>query len=178
MSTVNLGIAAMDSRTEQAFTREQYDRTVRSEAIPGVGGVAGNTEVVERRAPLAGDPDRCLKMLKSMQPRGVEKADAPAADAKPEPTRKLSETEAITGPVSVIDLIRKAQTNPGAIEDLERGYSGRELAALAKAAAKPREVTAFDLETVSPKLRKAIAQFDSIVRRAVERGLRPLAKAA
>jgi len=163
----------MDPRTEQAFTREQYDRTVRSEAIPGVGGVAGNTEIMERCAPLAGDPDVCRKMIKIVHrdaPRGVEKTDAPA-DVKPEPTHKLSETEAITGPVSVTDMIKAAQAQPVAIEDLERGYSGREQAALAKAAAQPKEVTAFDLETLSPALKKAIAEFDGagIARRLLKR---------
>ncbi len=166
----NQVIAAMDPRTEQMFTREQYDRIVRSEAIPGVAA-AGNTEIAELAPARTGDPDACRKMLKSMQPHGLEKSESVVIDAKPEPTRQLSETERITGPASVTDFIRKAQTNPGAIEDLERGYSGREQAELAKAAAKPREVTAFDLETVSPTLRKAIAQFDSIVRRAVKRAM-------
>ena len=178
----NQGIAAMDPRTEQAFTRDQYDRVVRGEAIPGAAAVAGNTEVVEWHAAVAGDPGACVKLIKIAHrdaPRGVEKADAPAADAKPEPTRQLSETEHITGPVSVTDLIRKAQSNPGAIEDLERGYSGREQAALAKAAAaQPRRVSNADFDKVSPELRRAVATFDAIVKRAVERSLRPLAKIA
>ncbi len=166
-----LGIAGMDLRTEQMFTREQYDRTVRSEAIRGVAGVAANTEVVERRAAVAGDPDRCLKMLKSMQPHGLEKAE-PVVIAKPEPVHKVEgTTEAITGPTDVTALIKTALASPGAIEDLERGYGGRECAQIAKAAAQPKEVTAFDLETVSPTLKKALGDFDQIVRRAVKRAM-------
>src|SRR5208283_1532091 len=160
MSTVNLGVAGMDPRTEQMFSREQYDRIARSEAIPGVAAVAGNTEIMERRAAVAGDPDACLKSLKSVQARGLEKADAPA-DAKPEPVHRVEgTTEAITGPRDVTRMIKVAMGSPGAIEDLARGYSGRECAQLAKAAAQPKEVTAFDLETLSPALKKAIAEFD------------------
>ncbi len=141
---------------------------------PTAGAWVG-TESAARCAPIAGDPGAALKMIKVVHrdaPRGVEKADAPAADAKPEPTRKLSESERITGPASVTDLIRKAQGEPGAIEDLERGYSGREQAALAKAAAaKPRQVTASTLDHASPALKKVLGDFDQIVRRAVKRAM-------
>ncbi len=173
-----LGIAGMDPRTEQAFTREQYDRVVRSEATPIVAA-AGNPEVAERGPARTGDPDACRKMLTNMQPHGLAKSEPVVVEAKPERTRKLSESERITGPANVTDLIRKALSSPSHIFDLERGYGGREQAALAKAAAaKPREVTASTLDSASPTLRKALGEFDAIVRRAVERGLRPLAKAA
>src|SRR5208283_5676207 len=106
----NQVIAGMDPRTEQAFTREQYDRTVRSEAIPGVGGVAGNTEVVERRAAVAGDPGACVKLIKLAHrdaPHGLEKSEPVVVETKPELVHRLEGTsEAVTGPRDVTALIK------------------------------------------------------------------------
>lgn len=149
----------------------------RNTGINTGGLYSPHTEVVERRAAVAGDPGACLKMLKSMQPHGLEKSDEPVVVAKPEPAHKVAgTTEAITGPVSVTDMIKAAQSNPGAIEDLARGYSGREIAAIAKAAAaKPREVTNKVLDGVSLPLKKAVVVLDEMVRRAVERSLAKLA---
>ncbi len=173
MSTVNLGIAGMDPRTEQMFTRQQYDRIVRNEAAPGVAGVAGNTEIMERRAPVSGDPDRCLKLLKNLTPHGLAKAEPVNVVEAEEIHAVAGTTEAITGPRIVTQLIKAAMGNPGAIEDLCRGYEGR--AAVAKATA-PRGVTAFDLETVSPTLKKVLGDFDQIVRRAVAKHMPAISK--
>ena len=181
----NFGYAAgVDPNTGVIYrTREAAERDAGRSIGINAAGMPIGTVIAERRAPLAGDPGACLKLIKIAHrdaPHGLEKSDPVVIETKPvEPTHKLSENEHITDPVSVTDLIRKAQSNPGAIEDLERGYSGREIAAIAKAAAaKPREVGNSDFDKVSLPLRKAIAEFDSIVRRAVERGLRPLAKFA
>lgn len=168
-------VANVDPNTGVIFTSRAAAELDAGRAI-GINAAAMplGTQIAERALARTGDPDACLKMIKIAHrdaPHGLEKSEPVAVETKPEPTRKLSETEAITGYVSVTDLIRKAQSNPGAIEDLERGYSGRECAQLAKAAAQPKEVTAFDLETLSPALKKAIAEFDGagIARRLLKR---------
>lgn len=113
MSTVNLGIAGMDPRTEQMLTREQYDRTVRSEATPGVAGMPVGTTFAERAPAVAGDPGACLKLLKSLLPHGLAKSEPVAVETKPEPTRQLSPNERITGPTHVTALIKAAHGDPG-----------------------------------------------------------------
>ncbi len=106
---------------------------------------------------------------------GVAKSVAVEAETV-EPTA-LRETEKITGPESVTALIRKAQSSPSHIFELQRGYQGRaESAELAKAAAaQPRQVTNADFDKVSPELRRAVAMLDTMVKRAVERSLSKMA---
>ena len=166
---------SLNARRNDELRKEQHDldarRAARGMGLTAAAGMQTPLPVEFREQ--HGDPTACFKMLKSMQPHGLEKSDEPVVVAKPEPAHKVAgTTEAITGPVSVTDLIRKAQSNPGAIEDLQRGYSGREIAAIAKAAAaKPREVGNSAFDKVSLPLRKALASFDSIVRDAVERAM-------
>ena len=165
---------SLNARRNDELRKEQHDldarRAARGMGLTAAAGMQTPLPVEFREQ--HGDPTACFKMLKSMQPHGLEKSEPVVVETKPEPTRKLSQTESVTGPVSVTDLIRKAQSNPGAIEDLQRGYSGREIAAIAKAAAaKPREVGNSAFDKVSLPLRKALASFDSIVRDAVERAM-------
>src|SRR5208337_2997125 len=110
MSTVNLEIAGMDPRTEQMFTRAQYDHTIRSEAIPAAANVPGNTEIVVRRAAVAGDPGACAKMIKLAHrdaPHGLEKSEPVVVEDKPELVHRLEGTsEEVTGPRDVTALIK------------------------------------------------------------------------
>jgi hypothetical protein len=131
-----------------------------------VAGLHPGTETIELRPPITGDPDACLKLLKSMQPRGLSKAAEPVVvvDAK-----KVDATQAVTGPSDVTSLIRKAHGEALHIEDLERGYTGRAQSQLAKAATASNEVTASDLDRVSPQLRKALRSLDQIVKRVMNR---------
>jgi hypothetical protein len=78
---------------------------------------------------------------------------------------EVSDTPA-TGIEEITRLIRKAQDSPNHPFELQRGYSGRAQAELAKAAEAPTpkpKVVAADLDHVSPTLRKALADFDARV---------------
>lgn len=137
-----------------------------SNEVRRFGAVAGlhpGTETIEVREPVAGDRDACLKLLKSMQPVTMIKAQEPEPD---EPTvRKADLTEA-----SVTDLIRKAHSNPGAIASLEAGYAGREqLHVAAMSTPVTKADVASDLDRVSPELKKALSGLDSIVKRVMSR---------
>jgi hypothetical protein len=147
-------------------SREAAQRDIARGFGINTAGLSPNTEVVERRAAVTGDPGACLKLLKSMSPRGLSKGDA-VIEQKP-----LAAKVAETVKASVHDLIKAAQGSPLHVEDLERGYGGREQASLAKAAAAEAEkIGADDLDRVSPTLRKVLGDFDAIVRRAVKRAI-------
>ena len=69
-----------------------------------------------------------------------------------------------------VSLIKLAHGNAMAIEDLARGYLGREQRAIAKAAAVEREkIDASKIAKVSPELRKVLADFDAMVKRYMNR---------
>lgn len=157
----NLGIAGGAGNAGVIFTREADARNAGNH----VHIAAGQFEVVKRAAPIGGDPDESLNLIKNLLPRGLAKAEYVVDERKPN-----VENERITGPASVTDLIRKAMQTPGSIEDLERGYTGRELSQIVKAAeAAPKEVTSDDLDHASPLLRKVLSDFNEMVKRQVAR---------
>ncbi len=156
---VNQGIAGLPKGTDVIY-RNRADALNAGNHNHLVAGAPIGTEVItERAAAPMGNVDEIFKAELAKvydNPQGLNKSE----------TVEVVETE----PSSALDLIRKAQSAPLDIFDLDRGYSGREQAALAKSAeAKPREVTASDLDHVSPTLRKALGDFDQIVRRALTR---------
>ncbi len=111
-------IAGADPNTGVIFTSRAAAEldAARNTGINTGGLYSPHTEVVERRAAVAGDPDACVKMIKLAHrdaPHGLEKSESVVIDAKPEPTRQLSETERITGPTHVTALIKAAHGDPG-----------------------------------------------------------------
>ena len=171
---VNSGIAGAWPGTDVIYrTRADAERDAARSIGISTAGLPPGTVIAERGPARATDGDAVFKVALAKAystPHGLEKSEPVVVETKPEPTRKLSEAEAITGPVSVTDMIKAAQAQPGAIEDLERGYSGREIAAIAKAAAAQlRRVTNADLDKVSLPLRKAIAVLDGMVADTVAR---------
>lgn len=126
-----------------------------------IAGIPVGTEFISERGPVrATNGDEVFKAALAKvydNPQGLKKAEYVETETP------RDATEAITGPAAVTDLIRKAMKQPGAIEDLERGYSGREQAALAKAAA-PKTVTRTALDHASPILKEALSEFDQFVR--------------
>ena len=127
-------------------------------------GMPVGTEIAERGPARASDGDQVFA-------KALSKAyDTPHGLEKSEVARDADDVIDLDDPASVTDLIRKAHGDPAAIEDLPRGYRGRELSKIAKAAAtKESEVTAATLDDASPTLRKVLGDFDAIVRRQIAR---------
>lgn len=91
-----------------------------------IAGVSGS-EFMERREPVesaGSDPDACLKLLKSMHAVTMIKSE----DETEEVAKVVGESERITGPQSVTQLIKLAHRAPAPIATLEAGATGREQA--------------------------------------------------
>jgi len=102
----------MDPRTEQMFTREQYDRIVRGEAIPGAAGMPLGTQVAERGFARATDGDAVFKAALA------KVYDAPMSVMKHEsPVIRADDSEIATDPATqarrVTNLILKALDDAG-----------------------------------------------------------------
>jgi len=166
----NQGYAAgLPVGTDVIYTSRESALAANARAI-GINAAAVpiRTEIAERGPARASDGYQVFKayLAKAYDaPHGLEKSEpVVVVEAKSE-TRKISETERVTGPASVTDLIKAAHGNAMNVEDLERGYGGREQADLAKAAARPREVTASNIERTSPELRAAAEDLAEMTRR-------------
>ncbi len=146
---------AVPKGTDVIFTsRAAAERDIARTIGINVAGMDRGTEIVTFREPVKGDPDACLKMLKNMQPHGL---------AKSEVARDADEVIDLDDPNAALGLIKTAHGTALNVEDLQRGYGGREQAALAKKAATSTS------ERVSKRLQKAIDIFEAMSLRQMNR---------